>query len=94
MAQYSKGKPKIVLPVRLFRTTPGYRYRCDCKAGYIKALNGLTCEDMNECALNTDDCDQTCTNIAGTFVCSCEDGFTLNADGKDLPNNCQLGDHT
>ena len=48
----------------------------------------LLCIDKNECASNggTGDCDNgaTCTNTAGSFTCSCANGWTgaLCADGR------------
>ena len=39
--------------------------------------------DINECELKeVNDCQQDCTNTVGSFNCSCQEGFTLNADGK------------
>ena len=37
--------------------------------------------DNDECATNDGGCAHTCTNTEGSFVCSCNEGFTLNADG-------------
>ena len=36
--------------------------------------------DINECSLNSDGCDQVCTNTLGSFQCGCNRGYTLNAD--------------
>ena len=49
--------------------------------------------DIDECAENTDGCDQGCTNTAGSFVCSCDSGFTLSSDGRTCieDNECTLG---
>ena len=38
--------------------------------------------DIDECATNTHDCDQLCTNTDGSFECSCNSGFTLSGDGR------------
>ena len=39
--------------------------------------------DIDECTMDTDGCAQTCTNEpAGSFTCSCDAGYNLNADGK------------
>ena len=37
--------------------------------------------DINECDLRTDDCSQVCTNEEPGYSCSCNEGFTFNADG-------------
>ena len=36
--------------------------------------------DINECAVNTDNChvNATCTDTAGSFTCQCKTGFTGN----------------
>ena len=52
----------------------------------------MTCEDVDECAENSDNCDAnaSCTNSAGTFSCACNDGYS--GDGvscADL-NECAL----
>ena len=48
--------------------------------------------DVNECAADTDGCDQVCTNTAGSFECSCNSGFTLSGDGRTCveDNECTL----
>ena len=39
--------------------------------------------DIDECTMDIDGCAQTCTNEpVGSFTCSCDAGYTLNADGK------------
>ena len=39
--------------------------------------------DIDECELKElNDCQQHCTNTVGSFTCSCQEGFTLNADGR------------
>ena len=42
----------------------------------------LSLSDIDECALDLAGCGQTCTNTEGSFVCSCEDGYQLDGDGK------------
>ena len=37
---------------------------------------------MDECAADTDGCQQICTNTIGSFLCGCNTGFTLSVDGR------------
>ena len=39
----------------------------------------LFTSDINECLSSP--CNHTCTNTAGSFVCSCNDGYELGPDG-------------
>ena len=45
--------------------------------------------DIDECAENTDNCDQHCINTVGSFTCACNAGYRLaldfrSCDGKQL----------
>ncbi|KAG8516816.1 Complement component C1q receptor [Galemys pyrenaicus] len=54
-------------------------FRCECWVGY-KPSGGLgeeTCQDVDECAVDSSLCDQNCTNIPGSFLCSCQKGYIL-----------------
>ena len=53
------------------------RPQCICMTGYIG--DGLRCTDVDECANGTDAChaDATCTNLPGTYSCSCNSGLRL-----------------
>ena len=48
--------------------------------------------DIDECAEGTDRCDQNCHNTIGSYICSCNTGYSLNADGfacdGKLDQNC------
>ena len=48
---------------------------CVCDEGYEG--DGMTCTDVDECALGTAGCDAnaTCTNTDGGFDCVCDDGW-------------------
>ena len=37
--------------------------------------------DIDECNVISPPCDQSCTNMPGSFVCSCYAGYTMTADG-------------
>ncbi|XP_048238235.1 uncharacterized protein LOC124135986 isoform X1 [Haliotis rufescens] len=54
---------------------------CFCNTGYqLSDADNTTCDDIDECDVNTT-CSQNCTNSpAGTYTCSCSVGFLLAAD--------------
>ena len=59
------------------RNTDG-SYECSCPDGY--AGDGITCEDIDECAtpgIMRTTCDQNerCRNTIGSFYCDCENGY-------------------
>ena len=39
-----------------------------------------TCTDVDECAEDTDECTQLCTDTEGSYFCSCEAGYDLAED--------------
>lgn len=70
----------------------GTRYQCDpCPKGY--SGNGSICEDIDECSdANVSKCDHSCINLPGSYVCDCNQGFSLERDGtscKDI-NECLI----
>ncbi|NWI34984.1 EGFL7 protein, partial [Sula dactylatra] len=57
-------------------TFPG---RCACPPGWT----GRACQtDVDECAGQSHGCGQLCINTAGSYRCTCQDGFSLAADDK------------
>ena len=58
-------------------TTSGFS--CECNFGYNG--DGVTCTDVNECALSDPSpwgaCSQLCANSAGGYECSCNTGYVL-----------------
>ena len=38
--------------------------------------------DIDECIENTDGCAQICTNNAGSFTCSCSQGYVLASNDR------------
>ncbi|KAK3583696.1 hypothetical protein CHS0354_021446 [Potamilus streckersoni] len=60
--------------------TSNRSYICsNCPEGYVS--KGDKCIDINECE-KTDLCNQTCNNTYGSYVCSCNIGYRLQADSK------------
>lgn len=52
---------------------------CECPRGF----QGQNCDtDIDECRLNNHGCHQFCVNTAGSYLCACQDGFSLAEDGK------------
>jgi len=56
----------------------------------------MTCADIDECALGTDNCDvnATCTNIPGSFTCTCNSGYAGNGLTCTDIDECTLGTHS
>ncbi|ESN96674.1 hypothetical protein HELRODRAFT_163770 [Helobdella robusta] len=57
-----------------------------CNVGYDKNFYSGDCIDINECSLNANLCPlniSTCVNTAGSYVCSCTDGYV-----KSGQNSC------
>ena len=44
--------------------------------------SSLVSTDINECVTNSIACDHMCTNIQGSYLCSCRAGYSLDEDGK------------
>ena len=74
----------------------GYRLDADqhtCNGKYTHAQYTLYLtvisynSDINECAEGTDDCAQNCHNNVGSYTCSCNTGYRLNADGFGCDGN-------
>ncbi|KAK0067662.1 fibrillin-3, partial [Biomphalaria pfeifferi] len=54
-------------------------FSCICRSGYARNAQNI-CEDIDECAKHTDNCEQRCENIPGKFNCYCRYGYRLKAD--------------
>ena len=49
----------------------------------LKSLNhSIIFIDINECASGIDDCDHSCFNTVGSYVCDCNVGYVLDTDGS------------
>ncbi|XP_050929160.1 fibulin-1 isoform X2 [Lates calcarifer] len=75
-------------------------YQCYCRRGYqLSDIDGMTCEDIDECALPTGGhiCAYRCHNTPGSFHCSCPvSGYTLALNGRSCQDidECVTGTHT
>ena len=38
--------------------------------------------DIDECELSNGGCEHHCSNLIGSYGCSCDDGFVLNSDDR------------
>jgi len=56
---------------------------CLCTESYIIA-------DANECVLNTDGCAHNCSNTIGSYMCSCETGYSLDDDDHGCTGNTTI----
>lgn len=53
-------------------------YICHCDHGWIiDQTNKKKCLDINECVTATHTCGQICSNLNGTYGCTCRSGFQL-----------------
>lgn len=74
-------------------------YQCYCRRGYqLSDVDGITCEDIDECALPTGGhiCSYRCNNIPGSFQCTCPPtGYTLAPNGRNCQDvdECLTGTH-
>lgn len=49
---------------------------CPCPKGYVTFDS--KCIDIDECVVNNVTCQQVCTNIPGSYECSCLPGYVYN----------------
>ncbi|KAH9514277.1 hypothetical protein Btru_028587 [Bulinus truncatus] len=54
-------------------------YTCECQTGYARNSYNI-CADIDECAINSYNCEQICENTQGKYNCKCKDGYKLNID--------------
>ncbi|XP_077993150.1 uncharacterized protein LOC144447118 [Glandiceps talaboti] len=62
---------------------PENGYICECNDGYELQNDDKTCDDTDECARGTDECEHNCHNTVGGYTCSCYDGYELEEEDDD-----------
>ncbi|XP_077993149.1 uncharacterized protein LOC144447117 [Glandiceps talaboti] len=62
---------------------PENGYKCECNDGYELENDDKSCEDIDECARETDECEHNCHNTVGGYTCSCYDGYELEEEDDD-----------
>ncbi|CAL4065718.1 unnamed protein product, partial [Meganyctiphanes norvegica] len=69
---------------RHHRTHTGVKsYQCNkCDSAFSQNITLDTHRDVDECALETNLCDQGCKNTIGSFKCACTRGYTLQPDAR------------
>jgi len=69
----------------------GGSHSCECRDGY--AGDGLSCVDIDECATQTDACDEvaTCINEPGGYDCLCPSGYIGDGIACADIDECALG---
>ncbi|XP_066997488.2 fibrillin-1 isoform X2 [Anabrus simplex] len=61
------------------KNTPG-SFHCACKDGFRQ--EGNSCPDIDECSESKGLCHHKCINVWGSYRCSCNPGYTLQADNR------------
>ena len=73
---------QLVLSLLPTRWPVWVRERIPTVMMYSFYVGSLSKSDMNECLqADANNCQQMCSNTEGSFVCSCQRGFTLDSDG-------------
>ena len=49
--------------------------------------------DIDECTDETDNCEQTCMNTNGSFVCGCNPGYMLDGNGRNCSGTFNFALH-
>ncbi len=70
-------------------------YTCTCQGGYKQLSDGatVTCNDIDECAMNVYSCDlhADCTNTVGSYDCVCQPGWSGDGSNCTDIDQCLLG---
>uniref|UniRef100_UPI00358E3F4F fibrillin-1-like n=1 Tax=Myxine glutinosa TaxID=7769 RepID=UPI00358E3F4F len=93
MVQYQMGESADTSPCLNLPCTNGRcilknnGWTCDCNPGF-QLLDDMqhNCVDFDECKNSKHNCHHFCTNILGTYECSCRSGYSLDPQDK---NTCR-----
>ena len=44
--------------------------------------------DIDECSVYNGGCDHICTNTIGSYICSCDNGYTLDGNNLSCSGKC------
>ena len=70
-------------------------YNCSCRRGYNFAVDGWTCQDINECLKdgnNTCNVNAQCSNVPGSYTCTCNSGYKGDGTNCEDYDECAAGD--
>ena len=54
----------------------------------LKILYIVATSDVDECLDSNGGCEHVCNNTKGSYLCSCEEGYALNEDGRTCSITC------
>lgn len=60
----------------------GQKTGCGCREGFQLTDDGLSCSDIDECAVRKGGCEHKCHNTEGSFYCTCERGYHIAEDQR------------
>ena len=60
----------------------------DLNPTYVASLMMLS-TDIDEC-LSDHDCNHTCSNVDGSYTCSCREGYVLQADERNCTGEISI----
>ncbi|XP_069500084.1 fibulin-2 isoform X2 [Ambystoma mexicanum] len=100
--QLQEDKCKDNGPCKDVCSTVGETVVCSCSPGYTLMIDGVSCEDLDECLSGTHSCSrqESCVNTLGSFSCvrsrvMCAEGFILNRHRHCVDiNECVAERHT
>lgn len=69
-------------------------YQCICDRGFTVGVDGVTCQDIDECSLwgsqGASLCMGRCINTPGSYSCECPSGYQSSNDGRTCDGTCRM----